>query len=207
MPAPSPLQVTQLLRAWGQGEDAALEKLLPVVHQELRRIARRHMFGERNNHTLQATALVNEAYLKLLGSRKVNWQNRAHFFAISARLMRQILVDSARARGYQKRGGGVRKVTMDEDFLGAQEKEYDLVALDDALQALAEFDRRKGRVVELRFFGGLNVEEAAEVLNVSADTVHRDWRLARAWLKREMSKQKLGRGPTRDSKDKAPDDA
>jgi RNA polymerase sigma factor (TIGR02999 family) len=205
MPAPSPQQVTQLLRAWGHGEDAALEKLLPVVHHELHRIARRHMFGERNNHTLQATALVNEAYLKLLGSRKVNWQNRAHFFALSAQLMRRILVDSARARGYQKRGGGVPKVTLDEEFLGPREKEYDLLALDDALQALAEFDLRKSRVVELRFFGGLGVEETAEVLKVSPDTVHRDWRLAKAWLKREMSKGKLGSRSTMNSKEAADD--
>ena len=195
MPTPSPEQVTQLLQAWGQGEDAALERLVPLVHQELRRLARRYMFGEHVGHTLQATALVNEAYLKLLGCQKVDWQNRAHFFAISAQLMRRILVDGARARGYQKRGGGVQKVTLDEEFLGprqTRQKAYDLVALDDALQVLARFDLRKSRVVELRFFGGLTAEETAEVLKVSQDTVLRDWRLAKAWLAREMGKVEAG---------------
>ena len=152
MSTPSPQQMTQLLQAWGQGEDEALEKLIPLVHQELRRLARRYMFGERAGHTLQATALVNEAYVKLLGCQKVAWQNRAHFFAISAQVMRRILVDSARARGYQKRGGGIPKVTLDECLIGPKEKGTDLVALDDALKALAAVDPRKGRVVELRFF-------------------------------------------------------
>jgi RNA polymerase sigma factor (TIGR02999 family) len=166
-----------------------LDELLPVVHQELRRLARRYMFGERPGHTLQTTALVNEAYLRLVNSRQVNWQNRAHFFAISAQLMRRILVDSARARGDQKRGGGIPKVTLDEALVGPQEKGQDLVALDDALKALSEVDPRKSRVVELRFFGGLGVEETAEVLNVHPNTVLRDWRLAKMWLKREMSKE------------------
>jgi RNA polymerase sigma-70 factor, ECF subfamily len=188
MPAPSAQHVTRLLQAWGQGEDAALEELLPLVHQELRRLARRYMFGERPGHTLQATALVNEAYLRLINSRQVNWQNRAHFFAISAQLMRRILVDHARARGYQKRGGGIPKVTLDDALMGPQEKGHDLVALDDALKALAGVDPRKCKVVELRFFGGLSVEESAEVLKVSPDTVLRDWRLAKAWLAREMGK-------------------
>jgi RNA polymerase sigma-70 factor, ECF subfamily len=188
MAASSPQQVTQLLQAWGQGEDAALEQLIPLVHQELRRLARRYMFGERAGHTLQATALVNEAYVKLLGCQKVEWQNRAHFFAISAQVMRRILVDSARARGYQKRGGGIPKVTLDECLIGPKEKGKDLVALDDALQALAAVDPRKGRVVELRFFGGLSAEETAAVLKVSPDTVLRDWRLAKAWLAREMGR-------------------
>jgi RNA polymerase sigma-70 factor (ECF subfamily) len=188
MSTPSPQQMTQLLQAWGQGEDAALEKLIPLVHQELRRLARRYMFGERAGHTLQATALVNEAYLKLLGCQKVEWQNRAYFFAISAQVMRRILVDSARARGYQKRGGGIPKVTLDECMIGPKEKGRDLVALDDALQALSAVDARKGRVVELRFFGGLSAEETAAVLKVSPDTVLRDWRLAKAWLAREMGK-------------------
>jgi RNA polymerase sigma-70 factor (ECF subfamily) len=188
MPTPSPQQVTQLLQAWGQGEDAALEKLIAVVNQELRRLARRYMFGERAGHTLQATALVNEAYLKLLGCQKVEWQNRAHFFAISAQVMRRILVDSARARGYQKRGGGIPKVTLDECLIGPKEKGKDLVALDDALRALSAVDARKGRVVELRFFGGLSAEETATVLKVSPDTVLRDWRLAKAWLAREMGR-------------------
>ena len=186
---PSTQQVTKLLQAWGQGQDAALDELLPVVHQELRRLARRYMFGERPGHTLQTTALVNEAYLRLVNSRQVNWQNRAHFFAISAQLMRRILVDSARARGDQKRGGGIPKVTLDEALVGPQEKGQDLVALDDALKALSEVDPRKSRVVELRFFGGLGVEETAEVLKVHPNTVLRDWRLAKVWLKREMSKE------------------
>jgi len=150
------------------------------------------MFGERPGHTLQTTALVNEAYLRLVNSRKVNWQNRAHFFAISAQLMRRILVDYARARGYQKRGGGVAKVTLDEALMGPQEKGHDLVALDDALKALGDVDPRKSKVVELRFFGGLSVEETAEVLKVSPDTILRDWRLAKTWLAREMGKPEAG---------------
>ena len=190
MPVPSEQQVTQLLRAWGQGEATALEELLPLVHQELRRIARRHMLRERHNHTLQATALVNEVYVKLLGCQKVGWQDRAHFFAISAQLMRRILVDSARARGYQKRGGGIPKVTLDECLIAPQEKGQDLIVLDDALKTLSAVDPRKSRVVELRVFGGLSVEETAEVLRVSSDTVQRDWKLAKAWLAREMGRGK-----------------
>jgi len=193
MSAPSTQQVTKLLQAWGQGQDAALDQLLPVVHQELRRLARRYMFGERPGHTLQTTALINEAYLRLVNSRQVNWQNRAHFFAISAQLMRRILVDSARARGDQKRGGEIPKVTLDEALIGPQEKGQDLVALDDALKVLSGVDPRKSRVVELRFFGGLSVEETAEVLKVHANTVLRDWRLAKMWLKREMSEEELKR--------------
>jgi RNA polymerase sigma-70 factor (ECF subfamily) len=188
MPAPSAQNVTRLLQAWSQGKDAALEELLPLVHQELRRLARRYMFGERPEHTLQATALVNEAYLRLVNSRQVNWQNRAHFFAISAQLMRRILVDHARARGYRKRGGGVAKITLDEALVRPPEKGQDLVALDDALKELAAVDPRKSKMVELRFFGGLSVEETAEVLKVSPETVQRDWRLAKAWLAREMGK-------------------
>jgi RNA polymerase sigma factor (TIGR02999 family) len=186
----SPVQVTQqvtrLLLAWGDGEKAAFDKLVPLVHGELRRIARRYMIGERKGHTLQTTALVNEAYLRLVDSQKVNWQNRAHFFAISAQLMRRVLVDYARSRAYQKRGGGAFKVTLDEAMIGPEEPGQDLVSLDDALQALAEIDSRKSQVVELRFFGGLSVEETAEVLKVSQDTVLRDWRLAKSWLRREM---------------------
>jgi RNA polymerase sigma-70 factor, ECF subfamily len=153
-------------------------------------MARRYMFGERAGHTLQTTALINEAYLRLLKSQQVNWQNRAHFFAVAAQLMRRILVDSARARGGQKRGGGVPKVTLDEALVGPQAKGPDLVALDDALQALSEMDPRKGRVVELRFFGGLSVEETAEVLKVAPNTVLRDWKFAKMWLKRELSQRK-----------------
>ena len=188
MAEPATRGATKLLQAWGQGEDAALERLLPLVYQELRRIARRYMAGERAGHTLQTTALVNEAYLRLIDSRKVNWQSRAHFFAISAQLMRRILVDHARSRGYQKRGGGAQAVTLDDDLVVSPEKGRDVVALDDALKALAEVDPRKSRVVELRFFGGLSVEETAEVLKVSQDTVLRDWRLAKSWLRREMQR-------------------
>jgi RNA polymerase sigma factor (TIGR02999 family) len=193
MAEPSIHHVTKLLLAWGQGNDAALDELAPLVHQELRRLARRYMLGERVGHTLQTTALVNEAYLRLVNAREVNWQNRAHFFALSARLMRRILVDSARARGGQKRGGGIPKVTLDEALIGPQEKGQDLVALDDALKGLSEVDPRKSRVVELRFFGGLSTEEIAEVLKVNPNTVLRDWRLAKMWLKREISQEESER--------------
>lgn len=193
MPMSSAQNVTGLLQKWRLGRSAALEELLPLVHQELRRLARRHMFGERAGHTLQTTALINEAYLRLVNSRRVNWQNRAHFFAISAQLMRRILVDHARARGYQKRGGGVPKITLDEAMLGPEEKGRDLVVLDDALIALAAVDIRKSKVIELRFFGGLSVEETAEVLRVSPETVMRDWRLAKAWLAREMKRLEVSR--------------
>jgi RNA polymerase sigma-70 factor, ECF subfamily len=187
--AGSPSQgVTKLLLAWSEGQDTALEKLVPLVYQELRRMARRYMYGERAGHTLQTTALVNEAYLRLIDCRKVRWQNRAHFFAISAQLMRRILVDFARSRRYQKRGGGIQNVTLDEALIVAPQQGQQLLALDDALSALAKIDARKARVVELRFFGGLSVEETAEVLTVSTDTVLRDWRLAKAWLAREMGK-------------------
>jgi RNA polymerase sigma factor (TIGR02999 family) len=167
MPDPSPEGVTKLLHAWGQGKESALNELLPLLHQELRRLARRYMFGERQGHALQTTALVNEAYLRLLGSQKVNWQNRAHFFAISAQLMRRILVDAARARAYQKRGGDTLKITLDEALLRPEERGRELIALDDALKALDAGDPRKTKVVELRFFGGLSVEETAEILGVS----------------------------------------
>jgi RNA polymerase sigma factor (TIGR02999 family) len=180
-------KVTKLLLAWGEGEPSALEKLIPMVHAELRQIARRYMGGERREHTLQATALVNEAYMRLVDARQVKWQNRAHFFAISAQLMRRILVDHARSRAYQKRGAGAHNVTFDEGLMGKTEWGQDLVALDDALKSLAEFDERKSKVVELRFFGGLSAQETAEVLNISEDTVLRDWRLAKAWLRREMA--------------------
>ena len=191
MDGSSSQKVTNLLQAWGQGKDAALEQLLPLVQKELHRLARRYMFGERPGHTLQTTALVNEAYLRLVNSRQVNWQNRAHFFAISAQLMRRILVDSARARRGPQRGGGIPKVTLDEAAVGPQGKGQDLVALDDALKTFAHVDARKSRMVELRFFGGLSVEETAEVLKVHPNTVLRDWRLAKMWLKREMSKERV----------------
>jgi len=183
---PNTPDVTGLLLAWGTGDEEALEQLVPLVHGELRRIARRCMAGERKGHSLQATALVNEAYLRLVDVQHVNWQNRAHFLAMSARLMRRILVDYARSKGYQKRGGGAVRVTFDEGLPVVGGRDQDLVAVDDALEALAKIDERKSRVVELRFFGGLSVEETATVLKVSPETVMRDWKLAKAWLLREM---------------------
>jgi RNA polymerase sigma-70 factor (ECF subfamily) len=179
-------QVTGLLLAWGKGDEGALNQLIPLVHAELRRIARRCMAGERGGHSLQATALVNEAYLRLVDAQHVNWQNRAHFLAMSARLMRRILVDVARSKGYQKRGGRAVRVTLDEALVVTPEPGQDLVALDDALEALATVDARKARVIELRFFGGLSVVETASTLTVSVDTVMRDWKLAKAWLQREL---------------------
>jgi len=190
MTQPKTHEVTRLLQAWGRGDDAALEQMIPIVYSELRRIAHRYMTGERQSHTLQTTALVNEAYLKLVDSRKVNWQNRAHFFAISAQLMRRILVDFARSRSYQKRGGGAQQLGLDEECLATQERGRNVLALDDALTALAEVDPRKSKVVELRFFGGLSLEETAEVLKVCPDTVVRDWRMAKAWLGRELGAEK-----------------
>ena len=187
MSAASSQQVTQLLLAWSSGDVTALEKLTPLVYNELHRLARRYMAQERPGHTLQATALVNEAYLRLVDSRNVQWQNRAHFFAVSAQLMRRILVDFARSRHYQKRGGEAHQVSLDEALVVSWERGADLVALDDALQALADIDPRKSQVVELRFFGGLTVEEAAEALAVSLDTVMRDWKFAKTWLLRELS--------------------
>jgi RNA polymerase sigma-70 factor, ECF subfamily len=183
-------QVTELLLAWGNGDEAALTRLMPAVHDELRRLARRQMRGERPDHTLQTTALVNEAYLRLIDLSRVRWQDRAHFFALSARMMRRILVDHARARNYQKRGGGAINVTLDEACTLAAERGPDLVALDDALEALARVDARKSQVVEMRFFGGLTVDETAEALKVSPETVMRDWRMAKVWLLRELD----GRG-------------
>jgi RNA polymerase sigma factor (TIGR02999 family) len=167
-----------------------LEKLAPVVYEELRRLAHRYMAGERAAHTLQTTALINEAYLRLIEGRQVNWQNRAHFFAVSARLMRRILVDWARARQSLKRGDQPQRVPLDEVLMMARERREDLVALDEALKMLGELDPQKSQVVELRFFGGLRVEETAEVLKVSTDTVLRDWRLAKLWLLRELSGEK-----------------
>jgi RNA polymerase sigma factor (TIGR02999 family) len=182
----APSEVTRLLRAWGEGDESALEKLVPLVYDQLRLAARRYMAHERPGHTLQTTALINETYLRLVNIRQVKWQNRAHFFAICAQLMRRILVDFARYRGYRKRGGNATRVNLDEALMISPEPSADLVALDEALQRLAEVDERKSRVVELRFFGGLSVKEAAEVLQVSADTVMRDWKLAKVWLLREL---------------------
>ena len=178
--------VTGLLLAWKDGDEAALDQLIPLVYQELHRIARRCLAGERRGHSLQTTALVNEAYLRLIDVQRVGWQDRTHFLAVSARLMRRILVDIARAKRYQKRGGGAVKVTLDEALGVSDEADPDLVLLDDALQALSQVDERKGRVIELRFFGGLSVDETASVLKVSPETVMRDWRMAKAWLRREM---------------------
>jgi RNA polymerase sigma factor (TIGR02999 family) len=185
---PKTRDVTQFLQAWRHGKDAALDQMIPLVYKELRRIAHRRMAGERKDHTLQTTALVNEAYLKLIDFQNVNWQDRVHFFAISAQVMRHILVDFARSRRYQKRGGGAHKVTLDENWMGPVTPDQDLVALDDALKTLAEVDPRKSKVVELRYFGGLSVEETAEALHVSRRTVLNDWRLAKLWLHREMAR-------------------
>ena len=185
----SPRDVTQLLQAWSRWDSSALEKLTPLVYKELHRLAHRYMSYESPGHILQTTALVNEAYLRLV-SNQVSWQNRAHFFAISAQLMRQILVDFARSRRRQKRGGGLQPVSLEEALVLSDEREPDLVALDEALQALAAIDQQKSQVVELRFFGGLSVEETAGVLKVSAEKVRRDWNLARTWLYREMSEGK-----------------
>ncbi len=184
----SPKEITQLLVAWGNGDESALQDLTPLVYEELHRLAHRYMGRERAGHTLQTSALVNEAYVRLIDWKNVRWQSRAHFFGVSAQLMRRILVDFARARGYQKRGGGERAVTLDDAAVVTHSKGADMVALDEALVSLAELDERQSKVVELRFFGGLSVEETAEVLKVSPGTVRRDWRLARAWLHRELSK-------------------
>ena len=186
MATPSPGAVTKLLRAWSDGDDEALQQLVPLVEAELRRLARGYMGRERRGHTLQTTALVNEAFLRLIDARRIRWQDRAHFLAISARLMRRVLVDYARRRSYGKRGGGAQRVTLHEDLITSADPAFDVVALDGALEALAKVDARKSRVVELRFFGGLSVEESAEVLHVSPDTVKRDWRLAKLWLLREL---------------------
>jgi RNA polymerase sigma factor (TIGR02999 family) len=185
----SPMEITQLLLAWGRGEQAALDQLTPLVYDELRRLAHRYMRREQPGHTLQTSALVNEVYLRLVDSSHVRWQNRVHFFAVSAQLMRRILVDFARSRHNLKRGGNVQRVSLNEALLVSHESSTDLVALDDALKALAALDARQSQVVELRFFGGLSVEETAEVLQVSEGTVRRDWSLAKAWLHRELNKE------------------
>ncbi len=179
-------EVTQLLQAWSGGDRAALDRLIPLVYNELHRLAHSHMRREHAGHILQTTALVNEVYLQLVDTDKVKWHDRNHFFAIAARLMRQILVDSARSRYAQKRGGNIRRVSLTDSVVFASEPDADLVELDDALTALAEVDARRAKVVELRFFGGMTLEEAAQVLNVSADTVWHDWDLAKTWLYREM---------------------
>lgn len=177
-----PQTVTRLLRAWGEGDHEALDALVPSVEQELRRLARIYMSRERREHTLQPTALLNEVFIKLVDATGIRWQDRAHFFGISARLMRRVLVDHARSRGYVKRGGGRGRVTLDGHDVAAPESTVDVMVLDEALTALAAFDERKCRVVEMRYFAGASVEEAAEALGVSIDTVKRDWRIAKLWL-------------------------
>jgi RNA polymerase sigma factor (TIGR02999 family) len=187
---PAAARVTELLLAWNGGDDAALEALLPLVEAELRRLARAYMARERRDHTLQTTALVNEAYLRLVDAQRVPWKDRTHFLGIAARLMRRVLVDHARTRAVQKRGGAGRRVPLDEDIRLSPSPDVSLLQLDGALDALAAVDERKARVIEMRFFGGMTVEETAEALHVSVDTVKRDWRLAKLWLIRELE----GRG-------------
>jgi RNA polymerase sigma factor (TIGR02999 family) len=185
---PPTQEVTQLLVAWSDGDEQALAALVPLVYDELRRLAHRHLGHERAGHTLQTTELVHEAYLRLVDQKEARWRNRAHFIAIASQMMRRILVDYARARRFAKRGAGARRVSLDEAMVVSDERAADVVALDVALKALAQFDKRKSRMVELRFFGGLSIEETAEVLGVSPGTVMRDWTLAKAWLQREISR-------------------
>jgi RNA polymerase sigma-70 factor (ECF subfamily) len=187
MPTPSTHEVTQLLLDWSDGDQAAFDALMPLVYDELRQMARRYMSRERPGHTLQTTALVNEAYLRLVDQKRVHWQNRAHFFAVASQAMRRILIDYARKQRYAKRGGGAPKISLEEAAVMSQERAADLVALDEALTTLASIDPQQSRVVELRFFGGLTIEETAEVLKLSVDMVKREWATAKAWLSREMS--------------------
>jgi RNA polymerase sigma factor (TIGR02999 family) len=191
MTGPPGSDITQLLRAWNEGDESALEKLMPIVYGELHRMARQYMARESPDHTLQTSALVNEAYLRLVDAAQANWQNRVHFFAVSAQAMRRILVDWARSRQALKRGGDVRPLRLDDALAVTQQQPVDLVALDDALKALAVLDPRKSQVVELHFFGGLDLEETAQVLKVSSDTVLRDWKLAKSWLRCELSGESL----------------
>jgi len=183
----SPHQVTELLLDWSNGNQRALDELMPLVDRELQRLAHHYMRREKPGHTLQTTALVNEVYLKLVDQKRVHWKNRAHFFALSSQLMRRILVDHARKRKYAKRGGDARRISFDEALPVSRERGADLVALDDALDRLSAIDARKSKVVEMRFFGGLSVEETAEALKVSPLTVKRDWKMARAWLYNTIS--------------------
>jgi RNA polymerase sigma factor (TIGR02999 family) len=185
-----PQPVTELLVAWGNGDETARDELMPLVYRELHRLAHQYMKRENPGHTLQTSALVNEAFVKLVDQRDVHWRNRAHFFGIAAQLMRRILVDHARSRQYLKRGGGAHHVSFEEVEIVSQERAADVVALDDALTTLAAVDTRKSQIVELRFFGGLSIEETAGVLAVSPGTVMRDWTLAKAWLRREMTTAK-----------------
>jgi RNA polymerase sigma-70 factor (ECF subfamily) len=188
MPTLSSQQVTDLLQAWSDGDETALERLMPLVYDELHRLAKRYMRRERSGHTLQTTALINEAYLRLIERNHTRWENRAHFFAISAQLMRQILVDFARSRRSRKRGGEEFQVSLGEALAVPVNRDADLVALDDALRALGAIDERKSRIVELRFFGGLSEEETAEALKISPATVRRDWKVAKVWLLHELKR-------------------
>jgi len=187
LPAPSPAEVTRLLVAWRGGDAGALDRLLPLVYAELRRVAHRYMRDERPNHPLQTTALVHEAYLRLVDVTRVDWQSRNHFFAVSAQMMRRILVEASRRRNAGKRGGDASHVSLDEAFVPAADRGADLLALDEALEHLASLAPRKARVVELRYFAGLSVKETADVLGVSVETVMRDWRMAKLWLQRDLS--------------------
>ena len=185
----SPHEVTELLLDWSNGNQSALDRLMPLVDQELHRLAQHYMRQENPGHTLQTTALVNEAYLRLVDQNRMHWKNRTHFFALSAQLMRRILVDHARKRKYAKRGGNAPKVSLDEAMAVSPERGADLIALDDALERLAAIDPRKSKVVELRFFGGLSVEETAAALGVSEMTVNRDWKMAKAWLYESLNNE------------------
>jgi RNA polymerase sigma-70 factor (ECF subfamily) len=187
---PASQDVSQLLVDWSNGDQAALDKLLPLVNNELRQLARRYMRRENPGHTLQTSALVNEAYLRLIDQKSVRWQNRAHFFGIAAQLMRRILIDHARSHHYAKRGGGALRVSLDEAAAVTEARAAELLAVDEALEKLTAMDARKGRIVELRFFGGLSLEETAEVLGISSPTVQREWRAAKAWLHRILSEGK-----------------
>jgi len=184
---PLPAEITQLLINWSQGDKAALDQLVPLVYPELRRLAKRHMGREGPEHTLQTSALINEAYLKLVDQKSVQWQSRAHFFAVSAQVMRHILVDHARTRNYAKRGGGALKLPLDEALALTEQRAAQLIALDDALSDLSALDGRKSQIIELRFFGGLSLEETAEVMKISPSTVQREWRAAKAWLLHTMA--------------------
>jgi RNA polymerase sigma-70 factor, ECF subfamily len=184
---PKQHEITQLLAEWSDGNQSALDELYPLVYDELHRLARRYMSRERQGHTLQTTALINEAYVRLVDQRNVHWANRSHFFAISAQIMRRILIDHARRHAYAKRGGGAQQVSLDEAAIVTRTAGAELLRLDEALKSLAEMDPRRSQVVELRYFGGLNNEEIAGVLNISENTVTRDWNMARAWLHRQLS--------------------
>lgn len=188
MTEPQTHRVTQLLLDWSNGDQSAFDKLMPLIDEELRRLAHHYMCRERAGHTLQTTALVNEAFLKLVNRKNLQWQNRAHFFGLAAQVMRTILVDHARSHASAKRGGGARNLELDEAMLVSQQKASEVVALDEALNQLALIDPRQSRIVELRFFGGLTVEEAAEVLHISPVTIKREWSTAKAWLHRELAK-------------------